>query len=260
VAVLAGVAAVAVTGWPVAAVVAAGGAWVLPGLVGPDRVARTQVERIEAVAAWTEMLRDTLAAAAGLEQAIIATAPGAPAAIRPQVQALAADLTGHVTGDHQNRAGVGGRRLPDALRAFADGVADPTGDLVVAALVMASAHQGRQLTELLASLATAAREQAAMRLRVEAGRARTRTSVRVIIITTVVMAAGLIALNRPYLTPYDTAAGQLVLAAITVVFALALTGLARIARAGTLARVLAPPASLAAAGPPRAATDFGAGR
>jgi uncharacterized membrane protein YgcG len=64
------------------------------------------VRRIEGIASWTEQLRDTLAAAAGLEQAILATAPIAPDPVREQVTGLAARI-------HQ------GQRLPDALRAFA---------------------------------------------------------------------------------------------------------------------------------------------
>ncbi len=106
-------------------------------------------------------------AAAGLEQAIIATAPVAPLPIRAEVVTLAVRLEGE--------------RLAPALRAFADEVADPTGDLVVAALVLAAEHQAQRLGELLGSLAAAARDQATMRLRVEAGRARTRTSVKVVV-------------------------------------------------------------------------------
>src|SRR5207244_6778142 len=92
--------------------------------------------------------------------------------------------------------------LNAALREFADALADPTGDLVVAALILAAERQRGSLAEVLRSLAQSARDQAAMRLRVEAGRARTRTSVRVISITTLAMAAGLIVLNRSYLAPY----------------------------------------------------------
>lgn len=72
-------------------------------------------------------------------------------------------------------------RLVPALAAFAEEVADPTCDLVVAALVLAAGHQARRLGELLGTLAATAREQATMRLRVEAGRARTRTSIKVIV-------------------------------------------------------------------------------
>ena len=42
------------TRWPVAAVLAAVAAWVLPGLIGPDREHKRRLARIEAIATWTE--------------------------------------------------------------------------------------------------------------------------------------------------------------------------------------------------------------
>ncbi|UJW32628.1 type II secretion system F family protein [Saccharothrix sp. AJ9571] len=218
---LAGVA----TGWVVGAVLAGVAAWFLPRLVGPDRAHARRVARIEAIASWTEMLRDVLSAAAGLEQAILATAPLAPAPIRREISALAAKLES-------------GQRLAPALRGLAGDLADPTADLVLAALVLAAEHQARQLGDLLGSLATTAREQAAMRMRVETGRARTRTSVRVIVLTTLAFATGVVLLNRSYLTSYDTAVGQLVLLALGGCFAAGFTWLTRIAKSGGQARVL----------------------
>ncbi|MFI9452520.1 type II secretion system F family protein [Amycolatopsis sp. NPDC052450] len=215
----------AATGWVIGAVLAAAGAWFLPRLVGPDRAHARRVARIEAIASWTEMLRDVLSAAAGLEQAILATAPLAPAAIRGEVTALTARLES-------------GQRLAPALRTLARELDDPTADLVLAALVLAAEHQARQLGDLLGSLATTAREQAAMRMRVETGRARTRTSVRVIVATTLAFAAGVVLFNRAYLDVYNTATGQLVLLLIGSLFAAGFAWLARIATGGRQPRVL----------------------
>ena len=108
------------------------------------------VARIEGIAGWTEKLRDTPAAADGLEQAILATAPLSPEAMREQVTALAGRLATRV-------------RLDGALRDFAAEVADPVADLVVAALMLAADQQARGLGELLSSLAASARPPAAMR-------------------------------------------------------------------------------------------------
>jgi tight adherence protein B len=202
------------TGWPVGGLLAAGFAAGAPDLVGGNRARQAAIAKVEAVATWAEMLRDTLAGAAGIEQAITATATAAPLPIRPQVLALAGRLERE--------------RLASALEAFADEVADPTCDLVVTALVLASRRQARRLGELLGALAHAAREEATMRLRVEAGRARIRTSARVVVAVTLAMAGGLVVANRGYLAPYDAALGQLVLAAVGGLFAAALWWLARI--------------------------------
>jgi len=228
-AVAVGVLVVVVTGWVAGAVLAAAGVLTVPALVGPDRQAAARVARVEAVASWTEMLRDTLSAAAGLEQTVLATASTAPAALQAEVSGLAARLQR-------------GDRLPVTLRRFADEVADPTADLVVCALVLAAEHQARQLADLLGELAREAREQVAMRLRVDASRARIRTSVRVIVGTTVAFAVGLVMFNRPFLHPYDTASGQLALLAVGGLFAVAFRWLARIAHVQTGERVLTNPA------------------
>jgi len=69
-----------------------------------------------------------------------------------------------------------------------------------------------------------------MRMRVEAGRASTRTSVRVIVITTLSFAIGLMLLDRGYLAPYNSAFGQVMLLLVGCLFATAFAWLARIAR------------------------------
>jgi Flp pilus assembly protein TadB len=207
----------AVTGWVVAAILTVLAVVGLPRILGSNVDHKRHLERIEAIAGWTEMLRDTLVAAAGLEQAILATAPACPEAIREEITELAVRLER-------------GERLAPSLRHLADQLRDPTADLVISALVLAAEHQARQLADLLGELASEAREQASMRMRVEAGRARTKTSVRVIVITTLSFALGLVLLNRGYLAPYDSAFGQIMLLLVGALFAAAFAWLARIAR------------------------------
>ena len=224
----------AATGWPVGAALAGLAGWGAPSMLGGARRHQAAVGRIEAIAGWAEMLRDTMAGSAGLEQAIVATATLAPLAIRAEVATLAVRLEGE--------------RLAPALRAFADEVGDATCDLVAAALVLAADHQAQRLGELLGSLAAAARDQATMRLRVEAGRARTRTSVKVIVGATGALVAGLALLDRGYLAPYDTATGQLVLAVVGAVFLTAFTWLARMTRPVSVERFLTDSNELTAPG------------
>ncbi|MET9629048.1 type II secretion system F family protein [Lentzea sp. NPDC006480] len=205
------------TGWVVGGVLSLLAVLGLPRILGSNAGHQRQLERIEAIASWTEMLRDTLVAAAGLEQAILATASTCPEPIRDEVTELAVRLER-------------GERLGPGLRDLADLLHDPTADLVISALVLASEHQARQLADLLGELAVEAREQATMRMRVDAGRARSRTSVRVIVITTLLFAAGLVVFNRDYLRPFDSAFGQLVLLLVGALFAMAFAWLTKIAQ------------------------------
>ncbi|MCU1391087.1 MAG: putative integral rane protein, partial [Ilumatobacteraceae bacterium] len=150
--------AVTTTQWTVLAVVAFGAAWWAPTWWrGRGGFAR-ELALVEAIATWTEQVRDTLAAANGLEHAIGATAALAPAPIAGAVARLAART------DYEP--------LPDALRRFADELAHPMADFIVAALVIAAEKEARDLGALLGSLAEAARDEARMRTRVWVGRAR----------------------------------------------------------------------------------------
>jgi Flp pilus assembly protein TadB len=212
-----GLAVGAVTGWVVGAILAALAVVSLPEILGSNTDHERNLKRIEAIASWTEMLRDTLVAAAGLEQALLATARACPKAIRKEIIELAVRLER-------------GERLAPSLRHLADQLHDPTADLVISALVLAAEHQARQLAALLGELAGEAREQASMRMRVDAGRASTRTSVRFIVITTLSFAIGLMLLGSDYLAPYDSAFGQIMLLFVGALFAAAFWWLARIAR------------------------------
>jgi tight adherence protein B len=203
----------ALTRWPMAALLCGIAGFMAPSMLGGQAARKAQLDRIEGVAAWAEMLRDTMAGSGGLEQSIIATAGVAPLPIRREVVRLAARLERD--------------RLAPALREFAEEIDDPAGDLVVAALVLAADKSPKRLGDLLGRLAQSARAEVTMRLRVEASRARTRTSVRVITIFTVVFAVGLLVFNRDYLEPYDKAVGQLVLGLIGLCFAGAFLWLAR---------------------------------
>jgi hypothetical protein len=194
----------ALTRWPMAALLLGLAAFMAPSMIGGGAIRKAQLARVEAMAAWAEMLRDTMAGSGGLEQSIIATATVAPQPIRPEVVRLAARLERE--------------RLAPALRAFADEIDDATGDLVVAALLLAADKSPKRLGDLLGRLAASARDDVNMRLRIESGRARTRTSVRVITIFTTCFAIYLLLFGGSYLEPYDSSLGQLVLGFIGLCF------------------------------------------
>ena len=195
-----------VTRWPVLA--AAGIALVVvgPALLGGASSEKRAVERLEGLASWTESLRDTIAGAVGLEQAIPATAYAAAPSIRVPLATLSDRLRVRTP-------------LPVALQEFADDLDDPSADLIVAALVLNSRLRGPGLREVLTSLATSARDELEMRRRVGAGRASTRRSVQIVVGVTVAFVLGLSIFNRGYVEPYSGTLGQLVLLVVVALFA-----------------------------------------
>lgn len=197
-------------------------------LFGAGRSARRGIDRLEALATWTESLRDMVATGAALPEALPASSVAAGPAIRTQVDALVDRL--------HNR-----EPLTDSLMRFADDLGDPGADLVVAALVLNVRAQGRQLRAVLTALAKSSRAELEARRRIEADRRAVRRGVQVVVLVTVVMALGLLTLNPTYVAPYREPVGQFVLAGVVVIFAVGLAWLRRLAEFRPPGRFLALP-------------------
>ncbi len=195
----------ALTGWVIGAGLAAAATWALPSVLGGKAQRAEVIARTEAIAVWTEMIRDSIVAASGLEEAITATAKVAPPAIAPEVRTMVRRMERE--------------RLPDALIAFGQDLHHPSGDLVVAALVIASRMEAADLSGLLSRLAEATRGEARMRIRIEVGRTRVRTATKVIVGVVIAALLFLAVVNDAYLAVYDDPAGQVMLAVIGAVFA-----------------------------------------
>lgn len=221
----AGLVALLVTRWPVGALAAGALVAFWPALFGGARAERQAMERLEGLAAWTESLRDTIAGAVGLEQAIPATVYAASPSVRPQVRVLADRLRVRVP-------------MPVALQRFADELDDPSADLVVAALILNSKLRGPGLRQVLSSLADAARAELDMRQRVAASRSSTRRSVQIVAGFSLLFVVGLAVFNRDYVEPYSTPQGQLVLAVVAGIFALGFLWMRRLAGVEKPARFL----------------------
>jgi Flp pilus assembly protein TadB len=194
------------TRWPVLAIAAGALAFFGPALFGGARSEKQAIARLEGLAAWTESLRDTIAGAVGLEQAIPATAYAASPAISRELATLADRLRVRMP-------------LPQALHRFADDLDDASADLIVSALILNARLRGPGLRDVLTSLASSARAELEMRRRVNAGRASTRRSVQIVVGITVLFVLGLAVFNRAYVEPYSTPVGQLVLLVIIGLFA-----------------------------------------
>ncbi|MEV4891077.1 type II secretion system F family protein [Nonomuraea sp. NPDC050547] len=216
-----------VTGWPVVAVGAVLLVFAWRGLSGGASEERGAMRRLEGLAAWTESLRDTIAGAAGLEQAIPASIRAAAPMLRPHLRALVDRM-------HSRMA------LPDALRLFADELDDPSADLVVAALILNSRLRGPGLRDVLGALAVSAREELDMRRRVEAERRSTRRSVQIVVITALVFAGLLVVFNPSYVSEYSSWLGQAVLLVVAGLFGAGFAWMRRLARFDKPTRLLAP--------------------
>ncbi|WP_169739942.1 type II secretion system F family protein [Actinospica robiniae] len=221
-----GIALALVTSWPVLLPIGFAGALFLPEVLRSDGGASAKIDKVSAIAALTEMMRDTLNAAAGLGQAITAAARNAPDPIAAEARELAAVIEDRTV------------PIDKALRAFGHKLADPTGDLVVIALSHAARNSARDLAPLLADLARAARAEAAMRVRIGVARARTRTAVRVI--TGVVLGLGVVlyVFDASFLAFFGAPIGQLVLLGISGLFAAGFAWLARLSRPTEQPRLL----------------------
>ncbi len=215
-ALLAAVIVLVATGWPVAALGAGITVVLLRRGVGLNVDHRRYVTRTNAVASWAELVRDNMAGAAGLEQALLASVDVAPRPIAAELRRFALNL---------ERAS-----LVESLHQLGEDLNHPSADLVVAALTNAAVMEVRELGPLLGRLADATRADTRMRERVEVGRARIRTSARIVVATTALTIALLWLFARNLLIAYDSLAGQLwmcVVASIFVIGGLALRSYSR---------------------------------
>jgi tight adherence protein B len=195
----AGCVAAVITRWPVAAIGTAVliAAW--PKIFGGGAAGQNEVERVEALAVWTESLRDTVAGNISLEQAIPATLDAAPPLMIRPLEQLVAMMRARVP-------------LPEALTRFADDLDDASADLVAAALLLNAHLRGPGLEAALTELAGHARSELELRQRVEAGRKPLRRGSWIIVGVVLTFVAGLAVFARQFVEPYETLTGQFFLA------------------------------------------------
>ena len=189
---------------------------------GPEKISQA---RLEGLASWTESLRDTIAGAIGLEQAIPATAATAAPVLRPSLNLLVDRLRIR-------------EPLPDALLAFADDLDDPSADAILAALVLNARLRGPGLRDVLTSLAASAREELDMRGRVIAARRSIRRSVRIVVLIVMSVVGLMVVFNRDSVSAYNTFVGQIVLAIAAALFAGGILWLRRLAQPPRVERFL----------------------
>ena len=202
----------------------------LAGLVLPrlffDPRANRKIARLEGLASWMEQLRDTMASGAGLQQVILVTSRSAPAPVAAEIRRLALDLQNRVT-------------VRTALLRLADALEDETGDLLVAGLMQAADLSGARLSELLTLLASSAREEVAMRQRVDASQTRARNEAKTVVGLSGAMFLGLATFGRAYMAPYHTLQGTMVLTVVAAIYMSGVWLFTRLATPVTAPRLLA---------------------
>jgi hypothetical protein len=229
-AVIGAVAGWLLTRWAIGAATGAVVGWFFIRLLGASRRSRRAgTNKIEALAVWAEMLRDGFSAGSGLTTTVAATEHVAPAAIRSEVAQLCVRL-------RRPRPGA----VESALRAFAAEIADPTGDTIVIALLLAARGKGADMRTLLSTLAVSARAEVNMRLEVEAKRAEILGQRRMIVGAVVLIATYLLVFRHDYLSPFGTPTGQVVFAGIVGVFAFSLWLMDRFSRLEAPQRTMQP--------------------
>ncbi|MER5639422.1 type II secretion system F family protein [Kitasatospora sp. NPDC002227] len=198
----------------------------LPWLFDATRSDTRRIERLEALAEWTQRLADVLLLGVGLNQAILTSRRTAPPALDAEIAELASRL--------QSRW-----RPEDALRGFADALADATSDKVLAALVLRAGDSGPGLARALADMAESVREEVRQRRSIEADRAKHRATVRWLVgIILLVIVIGMF--NPDYTEPYGSYTGQVVLGGVTAGFVGVIAWMRSLASHKPMPRLLEP--------------------
>ena len=219
-----------VTGWVLSLVIAPVAVIGLPVLLAPPPAA-AQIARLEAMEEWTRALSGVLTVGVGLEQALVATLRSTPAPISPEVARLVARLRARWDTEA-------------ALRTFADEVDDATGDLIAANLILGARQRGSGLASVLEGLAESVAADVRARRQVEADRAKPRATARWVTLISVSVLI-VLALSGPYVEPYSSPIGQLILVVLLSAYAATLIWMRHMANGKPLPRFLSTPTDAA---------------
>lgn len=204
------------TGWPVGGLWAFAGVMSVPLMRPEGHSATDEIAKVEAIATWTEQIRDTMNASAGLQQSLVATAANGPLVIKRELSNFA------------RRAPRGD--LASALRDLRSDLDHPAADLVIAGLLSATELDAGRLVPLLSRLASSIRDEAQMRVRVEVSRARIRTSMKIVGFFVAITMGMMVVTGKDLLSGYRSATGQIWLLVVGGVVVLAVWSTRKLAQ------------------------------
>lgn len=208
--VAAGVGVLLLTGWPVAGISAAAAVLFVPGVLGGGKAAKQGIATAEALAEWTRRLADLIAsgAAGSTRDALRRSESSVPAPIAVAVGRLVSRM--------------GPQGVEVALRQFAREVDDPAAEKIAGVLILRERNGGPGLAEVLTGLAADLDDRSRMVREVEAERSKPRGNMRTIVTVTGLLIAASLMFARTLLSGYSGPLGQLMLAGVAAVFAVAL--------------------------------------
>lgn len=214
-----------VSGWTIALIAAPVISVMIPTLLGSGKET-DDIEKLQALEAYTRSLSGMLVGGAGLEATIQASVRSAPPEIKPEIERAAARLTSRWS-------------IEDTLRALADDLADPTGDLIVMQLRLAARERGPGLATALSDLADDVFDEVKVRRQIAADRAKPRRTIRLITLITIgILAALPFAGQNAFFAMYATPFGQLLLAGWLAVYVVVLFLLRQYIRPRPMPRTL----------------------
>jgi tight adherence protein B len=224
-----GVVLLLTTGWPVAAVAAAGAVVFVPKVLGGSKASKQTIALSDALADWTRRLADLISsgAAGSTRDALRRSLSSAPEPIAPAVTNLVTRM--------------GPQGVEPALRQFAREVDDPAADKIAMVLILRERNGGPGLAEVLTALAADLDDRSRMVREVEAERAKPRANMRTIVVVTLVLVVGMTLFARTFLSGYSTALGQVALLLDVAVFGTALRWMRRLSDPPRAPRVLVDP-------------------
>ncbi len=195
-ALVAGVVAAAVVGWPLLAVLVPVVAYGLPMVLSAP--SNRDLAVLEALDRWVRSLASLLPTGRSISDAIRVSVAQAPALLAPQLRLLTARLDDRWT-------------TAQALLSLADELDSPDADAVLAALSLAADRGGTGATATLAALADNIQDRLRALREIETERAKPRIVVRQVTLITLVVLGLALLFGGSFFAPYGSPLGQLLL-------------------------------------------------
>jgi hypothetical protein len=201
----AGLVVVLVTRNLVFGVIVGAGVVLWPMVVGGGKVERAALAKLEALAQWTEALRDLAQKGSGLESVIPRTVDTASDVLVGPLRLMSRRLSVKVP-------------LPQALSLFADEVGDASADTVVAALALSARQRRGRLSDVLGTLSEALRDELEQRTKVMRERNVIRREAAQVAVLSGLLVAGASLFAPPTLPVEGDSAAQVLPLVLAVAF------------------------------------------